>query len=51
MGSQSMHFKIPLCASELIACELGDGFLLTPHPKVSEITPEIGTTHEPSGQR
>lgn len=44
-GSQSAHFKIPLCASELIACKLGDGFLLTPHPKgCSEITPEIGTT-------
>lgn len=32
-SSQLTHFKIPLCASELIACELGDGFLLTPHPK------------------
>lgn len=32
-GSQSTHFKIPFCASELIACELGDEFLLTPHPK------------------
>lgn len=25
--------KSLFCASELIACELGDGFLLTPHPK------------------
>lgn len=32
-GSQSTHFKIPLCASELVACELGDEFLLTPHPE------------------
>lgn len=31
--SQSTHFEIPLCASELVACELGAGFLLTPHPK------------------
>lgn len=28
-GSQSTH----LCASELVACELGDAFLLTPRPK------------------
>lgn len=50
----STHCKIPLCASELIACELGDGFLLTPHPKGCRAalkSPEIGTTHEPRGQR
>lgn len=29
----STHLKIPLCASELVACELGDGVFPTPHPK------------------